>query len=433
MPATRLVPASAVLALVFASAFPLAAQQARFPEPEFESGYKLPRTTQPSARSLALEYVDLGALAAALSLSAWLALKGRSRRPIFLLMVASLLWFGFWREGCVCAVGSIQNIALAAASSGYAVPLTAIAIFLLPLLFALFFGRVFCAAVCPLGAAQDAVILKPVQVPRGLARFLGILPYIYLGLAVLAAATGADFLICRYDPFVGFFRMGATCEMLLLGAGGRLAGTVVARPYCRFLCPYGVLLKWMSRLSRRHLTITPAECTQCRLCEDTCPFDAILKPTPERAPEARRAGVRRLGLLIALLPLLAAAGAGAGLLAHPSLSRIHSTVRLAERVVLEKTGRIADTTIDSRTFYESDKPAGDLLGRARAIRRQFRTGSIFLGIFLGLAVGGGLIALSVRRRSRDYRPDRADCLSCGRCMPYCPVGRKPESLELRTK
>ena len=59
-----------VLALLLAAALPLYAQQARFPEPEFEKPHPLPQTTQPSARSLAMEYVDLAALVAAMSLAA---------------------------------------------------------------------------------------------------------------------------------------------------------------------------------------------------------------------------------------------------------------------------------------------------------------------------------------------------------------------------
>ena len=47
------------------------------------------------------------------------------------------------------------------------------AFFLLPLIFALFAGRVFCAAVCPLGAAQDIVLLRPIKVPNWLAHCLG--------------------------------------------------------------------------------------------------------------------------------------------------------------------------------------------------------------------------------------------------------------------
>jgi ferredoxin len=32
-----------------------------------------------------------------------------------------------------------------------------------------------------------------------------------------------------------------------------------------------------------------------------------------------------------------------------------------------------------------------------------------------------LISLSVFRRRTDYEADRATCLACGRCFPYCPV------------
>lgn len=406
-------------------------QQARFPEPEFESGYRLPEVTQPSPRSPTMEIADLTVLGAALALSTWFALRLRSRRALFLLTVASLLYFGFWREGCVCAVGAIQNLALALCNPDYAVPLTTVAIFLLPLLFALMFGRVYCGAVCPLGAAQDIVILKPIRVPPALARFLLILPPLYLGLAVLGAATGADFLICRYDPFVGFFRLGANLDLFLWGAALLLLGTVVARPYCRFLCPYGLLLSWMSRLSRRHLTVTPTVCTRCRLCEDSCPIDALRRPSPEHEAEPRRTGIFRLVLLLGLLPLLVAGGAGLGLLVHAPLSRWHATVRLAEQVLLEKTGRTAETTLESRTFHESERPLEELLRRARLLRGRFRTGSALLGAFLGLSVGGALLRHSIRRTRTGYEPDRGACLSCGRCIPFCPVERQPEALETK--
>ena len=53
---------------------------------------------------------------------------------------------------------------------------------------------------------------------------LGIIPYLYLGITVLAVATGSGYLICRYDPFVGFFRLGASFNMFVAGGILLLSG-----------------------------------------------------------------------------------------------------------------------------------------------------------------------------------------------------------------
>lgn len=193
-----------VLAMLLGAAS-LATAEERFPPPDF-TDHELPVTTTPAARSLAFEYLDVAFLAVALGLASWLAIKRRSRRGLVLLAAVSLLWLGFWRQGCVCAIGSIQNVALALADPGYAIPLAVLAVFALPLLASLYFGRTFCAAVCPLGALQELTLLKPVKVPAWLEHGLGLLPFVYLGAAVLLAATGTTFIICEYDPYVGFFR-----------------------------------------------------------------------------------------------------------------------------------------------------------------------------------------------------------------------------------
>jgi len=43
-----------------------------------------------------------------------------------------------------------------------------------------------------------------------------------------------------------------------------------------------------------------------------------------------------------------------------------------------------------------------------------------LGGFMGLVVACTLVGLSTNRQRKDYEPDRASCLSCGRCFLYCP-------------
>jgi polyferredoxin len=167
---------------------------------------------------------------------------------------------------------------VALADSRYSLPGVVIAVFFLPLLVALFFGRAFCGGVCPLGAIQELVAIRPVQVPRRLDSALGLLKYVYLGLAIFFAlrpALARDFVICRFDPFVGFFRLSGPPHMLFLGGAFLVGGMIVGRPYCRWLCPYGGLLAWCGRLARRGVSITPDKELDCGLCAEACPYGAI--------------------------------------------------------------------------------------------------------------------------------------------------------------
>lgn len=391
-----------------------------FPRPEFEGGYVFPSMTTPEARAAILQVVDVGLLAAALSVAAYLALRRRSRRGLFWLTIVCLAYFGFWRNGCICPIGSIQNVTLGLTDASYAVPLAVLLFFLLPLVFALLFGRVFCAGVCPLGAIQDLVVLKPIKVPRGLNEALGLLPYLYLGASVLYVITGTGFMICRYDPFVGLFRMSGSLGMLLFGGALLVIGIFVARPYCRYMCPYSVLLNWSSRFAWRHAAITPDHCIQCTLCEQACPFDCIRKPTPPRYGERLDSGTRRLARMVLLLPVLVLVFAGLGVWSHEALARADRTVRLSEQVEKENLGLAAGTTLDSETFRDGGGDPVQLAAEADLLRARFRRGGGYLGVFMGLVVGGKLIGWSIRRRRVDYELDRATCFSCARCFKSCP-------------
>ena len=392
----------------------------RFPPPEFETDYVRPTTTMPHPPRDVWEYVDAGVLVAALALASYLILRRRSRKSIFVLMLFSLAYFGFFREGCVCSIGAIQNVALTAFDPTYAIPIAVLVFFTLPLVFTLFFGRVFCGAVCPLGAIQDAVLIHPVKVPRWLESGLRSIAYIYLGAGVLFAALGAAFIICQYDPFVAFWRFGGNWNILVLGACLLLIGLFVGRPYCRFLCPYGVVLRQLSRLSKWRVTITPNECVRCRLCEDACPFGAIRAPTEQWPGKEYKIAKLRLAFLLVLLPVLVAAGGWAGYMLRGSLARMHPQVRLAERVSQEEAGQVQGTTDASDAFRTTGRSSQELYDEAAQIGDRFAVAGVLFGAFVGFVIGGKLLALSVRRRRTDYEADRASCFACGRCYEYCP-------------
>ena len=413
----------AQIALLFWFVAHIAMGEQRFPPPDFEGGHQLPVTAQPAARALFFQYLDVVVLAAALGVATWLVHRKRSRRALLTLSVFSLLYFGFYRKGCVCAIGSVQNVSLALCDPTYAVPVAVLAFFVLPLLFALFAGRSFCAGVCPHGALQDLVLLKPIKVPLWLEQALSILPFVYLGAGVLFAATGSAFVFCQYDPFVPVFRMSGRVLMVSAGVALLLLGVFVGRPYCRFLCPYGALLKMAGSLAKWRVRVTPNYCTQCRLCEASCPFGAMREPVlagPD--PAVLRTDRRRLAILLVLVPLLLAGGGWLGWRFSAPASRMHPSVSLATRLVNErdlpaKTGVLSPEDLALERARQTPE---EILSAAAGIQRRFAVGGWIFGGWIGLVVALKIISLSLHRRRTDYEPDRGDCLACARCFEYCP-------------
>jgi len=414
-----------------------------FDTPDF-TDHEIPSVESPSADSTWWEYIDVLVLLAALSVSSYFVLVNRWRRGILGVTIFSLAYFGFFRYGCVCSIGSIQNVALAICDSSYAIPTTIVAFFVLPLVFTLFFGRTFCASVCPLGAVQELITIRSVKVPKAIDHALGLVPYFYLGAAVIFAGTGAAFVICRYDPFVAMFRLGGDVNMLVFGGCVLLIGFFVGRPYCRYLCPYGGVLALLSKVSWRHAKITPTDCIQCRLCEEACPYGAISEPTVDQPQDRRLFGRRRLTWVLLAAPVLVGAFAVMGTLLSGPMARVHPDVHLAESLQWEEARQSAileiapeqrsdqqeaflaqltaeqGTTDATQDFRERNASLAQQYELAAEWQGRFRWLGGWFGAWVGLVIGVKLINLCIRRRSPDYVTDRASCVSCGRCYWYCP-------------
>jgi NosR/NirI family transcriptional regulator, nitrous oxide reductase regulator len=394
------------------------AAEERFPPPEFRSGYKFPQPQVVLPRGAWWDFVDAGLLAAFLAIAAYLAVKRRSRRGIFWLTVVALAYFGFYRQGCVCAVGSVQNVA-AAAFAGSALPSIVGVFFALPLIMALFFGRVFCAGVCPLGAIQDVVLLRPVQVPAWLEAGLGLAAHAYLAAAVVFAAVGSEFLICSYDPFVGLFRFGGTFGMLMLGAGLLLASMFIGRTYCRFLCPYGVLLRTLAAFAKWPVHVSPAACISCKLCERSCPFGALNRPRTALDAQAR---LRRMTAAVVLGTVAIVLGSLGGYAGRSLWSRLDRNVQLAQAIQAAEAGTPpADMSDLLAAWQKTGESPADVYARANAITHRLGWGGAIAGAWLGAVVAFRLWKWGHGLPRTIYDADTGACLGCARCFESCPV------------
>ncbi|MCD8260927.1 MAG: 4Fe-4S binding protein [Bacteroides sp.] len=75
------------------------------------------------------------------------------------------------------------------------------------------------------------------------------IPWIYLIFAILYAVTRSSFIICRFDPFIGIFRLGGDIGLITFGILLLISAVFTGRPFCRFICSYGALLSLFSRVS----------------------------------------------------------------------------------------------------------------------------------------------------------------------------------------
>ena len=243
-------------------------------------------------------YADVAVVTGLLLSGMWLVRTNRPVRWISAQLALALLYLGVIRGGCICPVGATANVALGV-SHPELVGRATLALFLVPLMAALASGRIFCATVCPLGAVQQLLSgNRPRLVPRPLHRILLALPVVVLLATAGAIWTGIGFLPCLLDPYKPLFFQGHAfmqklTALLSLGyaepvrilAGSGLAwailvaalvvGWFIPRVFCRYVCPYGVLLGLLSAVGFWRREIDVEACINCGRCVKHCPVQAI--------------------------------------------------------------------------------------------------------------------------------------------------------------
>ena len=398
----------------------LARAVSRFPKPDFESGYQYPEVSYAIPHEHLWNVVDVVLLVVLLGVVAWAVYKNRTRVPIIITSVISIAYFGFFRGGCVCSIGSIQNVALAMVDENYHLPWVVLLFFLIPIIFAFFFGRVFCAGVCPFGALQELVNVKSFRISKPIAKTLSVIPWIYLCFALLFAFTHSRFIICQFDPFIGIFRLGGDTGLIFFGVALLLMSVFTGRPFCRFLCPYGALLSLFSSVSIRKPQITQNQCVNCQLCHQSCPVDAVLPPYQNKVEEERTKSVWRVLRYVVVVPCLMLLGVFLMRLSAPRLSVANKEVRLYQLVMQQEANPDQPMPAEVEAFYAQGRTVEELTATNEKIQKDFLFYGSIAGAVIGWVIGVNLIRLTLRRTRKEYSIDARHCVACGKCFSYCP-------------
>jgi polyferredoxin len=187
------------------------------------------------------------------------------------------------------------------------------------LLFSLFFGRIYCSTICPLGVFQDIlsritrIFRKKKKYRFDYAKPQNILRYSILAIIAIVFIFGSSFLVTLLDPYSTFGRViSQLFRPLVLFANNGLSVILskigiysvyevkqvafipvtfsisllfflailimslnMGRLYCNTICPVGSGLGLLSRISFFRIKIEESKCTSCRLCEKQCKAQCI--------------------------------------------------------------------------------------------------------------------------------------------------------------
>ena len=185
----------------------------------------------------------------------------------------------------ICPIGMVETMTRLVQGEAFAAPGRANVWMLFGALgVAVFFGALFCGWICPLGAVQDwigrlgrRIFGKRFNrfVPRTADRALSWLRYAVLALVVLQSARVIGFAASSFNPNRALFHVwfGGAFPIGLVVLGLTLVGSLfVARPWCRWLCPFGAVQGTVSLVSPWTIRRNADSCPSCARCSRACPM-----------------------------------------------------------------------------------------------------------------------------------------------------------------
>ncbi len=172
----------------------------------------------------------------------------------------------------ICPIGLAQNLIVFGTVPYYWIAMI--------VLYGLAAGRGFCGWFCPFGTLNDLLSFRKVKI-RDTVSYSKF--FVLIG-TLLAAWVFTDTVFCKLCPassleasipylFMGIARVNRPFLIHMGTLAATLVGMVlIARFWCRYLCPMGALLSLFNRVSFLRLKLDEKRCSRCAACTSDCPM-----------------------------------------------------------------------------------------------------------------------------------------------------------------
>ena len=202
--------------------------------------------------------------------------RGRRLRPLFLL--GSVVVLGSGWVVVLPIKGYVQLFLLGGTAH---IHWMALGWFLALIPATYLFGPVWCGWVCQLGAIQEFLFHQGVS--RSKKRRSAPRARLAMGIKLVLTVSYAIWLLLtsvnlweRIDPFKSLFNLYASGTIAWLLLVSLLISSLwIFRPFCRFVCPVGLVVGLTGRLRGAAGITQPHDCRSCGSCPQTCPTGAI--------------------------------------------------------------------------------------------------------------------------------------------------------------
>ena len=204
--------------------------------------------------------------------------KVSARVRVLMLVVGIIVFgiiYGFLVHGGPnpSPVLSLRGILFSAVAK-HSVALPLLGMLLALLIVGIVSNKAICGWGCQLGLLQDLLFRAPVpkwRPPFWLSNSVRALAFLAL---ILGIAWATFDWIAPVDPFL-LFSFKLVVPALLFAGVILIASLFIYRPWCQFLCPFGLVSWLLEQVSVLRPRINRAECLGCKLCVNACPTGAM--------------------------------------------------------------------------------------------------------------------------------------------------------------